>query len=121
MEKVNTYCSHYNQVFPLIVITDHARLILFSSINLILCRLLTTLCRGAELELVASFSQRGVKGDVRFLQLETGKVGVKVDLEVAEESGGDYSWGIYEFPIDYTEVHFTSLIVKLMRFFYEKI
>jgi len=65
--------------------------------------LLTTLCRGAELELVASFSQRGVKGDVRFLQLETGKVGVKVDLEVAEESGGDYSWGIYEFPIDYTE------------------
>jgi hypothetical protein len=29
---------------------------------------------------------------------------VTVNLEVAEGSAGEYTWGIYEFPIDYTQV-----------------
>jgi hypothetical protein len=31
-------------------------------------------------------------------------VRVTVNLEVAEGSAGEYTWGIYEFPIDYTQV-----------------
>ena len=58
-----------------------------------------------SLELVASLSQLGLKGDVRFAVLENGKVAVKADLQVAEGAEGEYTWGIYEFPIDYTEVN----------------
>ncbi len=62
-----------------------------------------------SLELVASLSQLGLKGDVRFAVLENGKVAVKADLQVAEGAEGEYTWGIYEFPIDYTEVIFSTL------------
>ena len=68
------------------------------------------------LELYASLSQRGVKGEVRFsgeLGEEGGEevVSVEVNLEVAEGSAGEYTWGIYEFPIDYTQVGTSSVLV----------
>jgi hypothetical protein len=56
-----------------------------------------------SLELYTSLSQRGVKGEVRFTSGEEA-VSVSVNLEVAEGSAGEYTWGIYEFPIDYTQV-----------------
>ena len=58
----------------------------------------------AGLELYASLSQRGVRGEVRFSEAEGGKVAVRAELQVAEGAEGEYTWGIYEFPIDYTEV-----------------
>ena len=68
------------------------------------------------LELYASLSPRGVKGEVRFsgeLGEEGGEevVSVEVNLEVAEGSAGEYTWGIYEFPIDYTQVGTSSVLV----------
>ena len=67
---------------------------------------MVTLTEG--LELYASLSQRGVKGEVRFTTDDEGdsqqQVAVRVNLEVAEGSVGEYTWGIYEFPIDYTQV-----------------
>ena len=57
------------------------------------------------LDLVASFSQRGVKGEIRFSgESEGGVVVVTADLSVAQGAEGEYTWGVYEFPIDYTKV-----------------
>ena len=49
-------------------------------------------------------SQRGVKGDIRFSGGSDGRVVVTADLSVAQGAEGEYTWGIYEFPIDYTKV-----------------
>ena len=58
-----------------------------------------------SLDLVASISQRGVKGQITFTGGEAGEaVLVTADLEVSLGSEGEYTWGIYEFPIDYTKV-----------------
>ena len=62
------------------------------------------LCGCDGLELVASVSQRGLQGDVRLTDLEGGRVKVTANLSVAEGAEGEYTWGIYEFPIDYTQV-----------------
>ena len=51
-------------------------------------------------------SQRGLQGDVRLTDLEGGRVKVTANLSVAEGAEGEYTWGIYEFPIDYTQVRF---------------
>ena len=57
------------------------------------------------LDLVASISQRGVRGEIKFTGGEEGQaVLVTADLEVSIGSEGEYTWGIYEFPIDYTNV-----------------
>ena len=57
------------------------------------------------LDLVASISQRGVRGQIKFTGGEEGEaVLVTADLEVSLGSEGEYTWGIYEFPIDYTKV-----------------
>ena len=57
------------------------------------------------LDLVASISQRGVRGEIKFTGGEEGEaVLVTADLEVSIGSEGEYTWGIYEFPIDYTKV-----------------
>ena len=57
------------------------------------------------LDLVASISQRGIKGEIRF---SSGKDGTAVtataDLEVGLGAEGEYTWGVFEFPIDYTKV-----------------
>ena len=57
------------------------------------------------LDLVASISQRGVRGEIKFTGSDAGDaVLVTADLEVSLGSEGEYTWGIYEFPIDYTKV-----------------
>ena len=57
------------------------------------------------LDLVASISQRGVRGEIKFTGGDAGDaVLVTADLEVSLGSEGEYTWGIYEFPIDYTKV-----------------
>ena len=58
----------------------------------------------AGLELVASVSQRGVRGSIRLQEEEGGGVTVTADLSVAPGAEGEYTWGVYEFPIDYTKV-----------------
>lgn len=65
--------------------------------------ILFVLCGCDGLELVASVSQRGLQGDVRLTDLEGGRVKVTANLSVAEGAEGEYTWGIYEFPIDYTQ------------------
>ena len=65
--------------------------------------------RVTGLELVASISQRGVRGEIRFSGAEDGAaegaaVLATADLQVALGAEGEYTWGIYEFPIDYTKV-----------------
>eukprot|EP00095_Tigriopus_kingsejongensis_P007890 snap_masked-scaffold720_size106930-processed-gene-0.10 protein:Tk07890 transcript:snap_masked-scaffold720_size106930-processed-gene-0.10-mRNA-1 annotation:"hypothetical protein L798_15715" len=58
-------------------------------------------CQG--LELLAHVSQHGVRGSVSFKQAEGAPdVQIKVNLSISEDYAGEYSWGIYEFPIDYT-------------------
>jgi len=56
--------------------------------------------------LTASLSQHGVHGDITFKDAENGTVEVTAMLRVGEGSEGEYTWGIYEFPIDYTEEDF---------------
>jgi hypothetical protein len=72
-----------------------------------------------SLELYASLSQRGVKGEVRFTGDEegsgSGQVTVSVNLEVAEGSAGEYTWGIYEFPIDYTQVSLKNRLLPVVQ------
>lgn len=54
--------------------------------------------------LVSHLSQHSVTGSITFTQLRPGEpVSIKADLKVAREYKGEYSWGIYEFPIDYTQ------------------
>jgi Cu/Zn superoxide dismutase len=62
------------------------------------------------LELAAHFSQHGVSGTVTFHQgtgqegdEAEGKVVLTARLSVAEEYAGEYSWGVYEFPVDHRE------------------
>ena len=59
------------------------------------------------LDLVASISQRGIKGEIRFSS-GSGEAGAAVtvtaDLEVGLGAEGEYTWGVFEFPIDYTKV-----------------
>ena len=59
-----------------------------------------------SLELKASLSQRGVSGEVRFAEQDNGTVLVTADIRVAEGAEGEYTWGIYQFPIDYRQVNF---------------
>ena len=57
------------------------------------------------MQLVAHLSQHGVKGHVTFAQLTRDNPNithVDFNLNVAEDQAGEYSWGIYEFPIDYS-------------------
>ena len=57
------------------------------------------------LDLVASISQRGIKGEIRFSSGEDGTaVTATADLEVGLGAEGEYTWGVFEFPIDYTKV-----------------
>ena len=63
------------------------------------------------LDLIASISQRGIKGEIKFSSKGSGAEGgaavlATADLEVAPGVEGDYTWAIYEFPIDYTKVRF---------------
>ena len=56
---------------------------------------------------MASISQRGIKGEIRFSS-GSGEAGAAVtvtaDLEVGLGAEGEYTWGVFEFPIDYTKV-----------------
>ena len=57
--------------------------------------------------LVSHLSQHSVTGTITFTQLRPGEaVSIKAELKVAREYKGEYSWGIYEFPIDYTKEDF---------------
>ena len=59
------------------------------------------------LDLVASISQRGVKGDIRFTSGSDGTaITATAELEVGLGAEGEYTWGVYEFPIDYTKVRY---------------
>ena len=80
-------------------------------ITIYCCRILGLLDRSWGLDLVASLSQRGVKGEIRFSGDDDGRVVVTADLNVAQGAEGEYTWGIYEFPIDYTKVRFYLLII----------
>ena len=61
-----------------------------------------------SLKLEASVSQNGVRGTVTFTQVPSGGGGSKAvqisaNFSVTDPSyAGEYSWGIYEFPIDYS-------------------
>ena len=64
-----------------------------------------------SLDLVASVSQKGVTGEIRFSGSDTGDseaggaaVLATAKLNVGLGHEGEYTWGIYEFPIDYTKV-----------------
>ncbi len=51
----------------------------------------------------AFFSQAGVWGAVTFERgLADGSVRIRANLSVASDKVGDYSWGIYAFPVDYS-------------------
>ena len=73
-----------------------------------LCLVLLLAPQGClSLKLVSHFSQHGVSGTVTFHRgsekgVAEGKVVVTVRLSVAEEYAGEYSWGVYQFPIDYS-------------------
>jgi len=55
------------------------------------------------LKLRAVFSQSGVWGTITFQQGSNDKsVHIKANLSVSTDKAGDYSWGVYEFPIDYS-------------------
>ncbi len=59
------------------------------------------------IKLISHFSQHGVSGTVTFHAATSGgdldgKTVVTVRLNVAEEYAGEYSWGVYQFPIDYS-------------------
>merc|ERR1719361_2520667 len=57
--------------------------------------------------LVSHLSQHSVAGTITFTQLRPGEpVSIKAELKGAREYKGEYSWGIYEFPIDYTQEDF---------------
>ena len=66
---------------------------------------------GSCLDLVASISQRGIKGEIRFSS-GAGEDGAAVtataDLEVGLGAEGEYTWGVFEFPIDYTKVRMVT-------------
>ena len=50
--------------------------------------------------LVSHLSQHSVTGTITLTQLRPGEpVSIEADLKVAREYKGEYSWGIYEFPI----------------------
>eukprot|EP00094_Tigriopus_californicus_P005910 TCALIF_05695-PA protein Name:"Similar to sodE Superoxide dismutase [Cu-Zn] 5 (Dictyostelium discoideum)" AED:0.01 eAED:0.01 QI:0/-1/0/1/-1/1/1/0/1143 len=88
---------------------------------LVIC-LLANLPRQCQcLELFAHVSQHGVRGVISFKQSESAgtsadaattttttttttlsEVQIKVNLTISEDYAGEYSWGIYQFPIDYT-------------------
>lgn len=57
-------------------------------------------------KLRASFSQAGVWGTVTFERGSSSSssvlVHVRANLSVSSDKVGDYSWGIYPFPIDYS-------------------
>ncbi len=54
--------------------------------------------------LEAHLSQHSVTGLITFTQSSPGQdVSIKAQLNVSREYKGEYSWGIYEFPIDYSQ------------------
>ena len=61
---------------------------------------------------MASISQRGIKGEIRFSSGagEDGEAAVTAtaDLEVGLGAEGEYTWGVFEFPIDYTKVRMVT-------------
>ena len=62
---------------------------------------------------MASISQRGIKGEIRFSSGEDGTaVTATADLFVGLGAEGEYTWGVYEFPIDYTKVNSSSVANK---------
>lgn len=61
----------------------------------------------SESILEVHLSQHSVTGTLTFTQLSPGEqVRIEADLKVAREYKGEYSWGIYEFPIDYSTEEF---------------
>ena len=69
---------------------------------------LLTIHTAASVQLEASVSQNGVRGTITFTQTlseEGGKkaVQIRANFSVTDSSyAGEYSWGIYDFPIDYS-------------------
>lgn len=84
--------------------SSHVRLVL---------GLLALLSLGATptlaIQLTAHLSQHGVKGAMHFVQ-EPGSdiVSISANLSVMEEYIGEYSWGIYEYPVDYSSEDFCN-------------
>ena len=67
------------------------------------------------LDLIASVSQHGVRGEIKFTGAGddgAAVTSVTADLEVSLGSEGEYTWGIYEFPIDYTKVGRMMMMIK---------
>ena len=70
------------------------------------------------LDLVASVSQKGVTGEIRFTGSDSETEGgaavlATAKLNVGLGHEGEYTWGIYEFPIDYTKVRNTTTYLLL--------
>ena len=73
-------------------------------LSVILCFILS-LSSSSALEHSVHLSQNGVRGTVNFHQEDggTGPVHIRVDLSATtSDFEGEYTWGIYQFPIDYS-------------------
>ena len=73
----------------------------------LLLPLLSFIRASHAITLEAHLSQHSVTGKISFTQSRPGAlVEIKADLKVSREYKGEYSWGIYEFPIDYSKEDF---------------
>ena len=73
----------------------------------VLLSMLSTSINAQQTVLEAHLSQHSVRGVIKFTQSASGElVKIKANLSVAREYKGEYSWGIYPFPIDYSTEDF---------------
>lgn len=87
----------------------HRTLIIQSWQTAVLLSLLSSVSSslGSQQSLVVHLSQHSVSGSITFIQQSAGQeVTIEAELSVAREYKGEYSWGIYEFPIDYSQEDF---------------
>lgn len=81
----------------------------FTTLALLLCLSIWPPEVAAVMETVleAHLSQHSVMGTITFTQERPGDpVNIAASLKVSREYKGEYSWGIYEFPIDYSQEDF---------------
>lgn len=78
---------------------NHRRTLLL----IVLFSLVSSLGATVSTKLEAHLSQHGVRGVITFSQAQDqGPITISANISVAKEYKGEYSWGIYEFPIDYS-------------------
>ena len=78
-----------------------------STVTWLLCLTTWASITKAQTVLEAHLSQHSVRGVIKFTQSTPGDVvSIEASLSVAREYKGEYSWGIYPFPIDYSTEDF---------------